>query len=73
MVKRKEIRKSDLYENLAYWEKTKYLIDQLFDIILNYRQSGHPGGSRSKVHVLIERFVRDKEKRTAFLRASNPK
>jgi len=73
MVKRKEIRKSDLSENFAYWEKTKYLIDQLFDIILNYRQSGHPGGSRSKVHVLIKRFVRDKEKRTAFLRASNPK
>ena len=37
----------------AYWEKTKDLIDQLIDIMLNYRQSGHPGGSRSKVHILV--------------------
>jgi len=37
----------------AYWEKTKDLIDQLIDIVLNYRQSGHPGGSRSKVHILL--------------------
>jgi transketolase len=36
-----------------HWEKTKDLIDQLIDIILNYRQSGHPGGSRSKVHLLL--------------------
>ncbi len=36
-----------------HWEKTKDLIDQLIDIILNYRQSGHPGGSRSKVHFLL--------------------
>ena len=36
-----------------HWEKTKALIDQLIDIILNYRQSGHPGGSRSKVHILL--------------------
>ena len=35
------------------WEKTKDLIDQFIDIILNYRQSGHPGGSRSKVHMLL--------------------
>ena len=37
----------------SYFEKTKDLIDQLIDIILNYRQSGHPGGSRSKVHALL--------------------
>jgi len=36
-----------------YWEKTKDLVDQLIDITLNYRQSGHPGGSRSKVHALL--------------------
>ncbi|NLE44115.1 MAG: transketolase [Chloroflexi bacterium] len=35
------------------WEKTKDMIDQLIDLILNYRQSGHPGGSRSKVHALL--------------------
>jgi transketolase len=36
-----------------HWEKTKDIIDQLIDIILNYRQSGHPGGSRSKLHALV--------------------
>jgi transketolase len=36
-----------------HWEKTKDCIDQLIDITLNYRQSGHPGGSRSKVHILL--------------------
>jgi transketolase len=35
------------------WEKTKDLIDAALDTILNYRQSGHPGGSRSKVHMLV--------------------
>ena len=42
-----------LSPQFAYWEKTKDLIDQLLDIMLNYRQSGHPGGSRSKVHILV--------------------
>ncbi len=36
-----------------YWDKTKDLIDQLLDLILNYRQSGHPGGSHSKVHLFL--------------------
>jgi transketolase len=36
-----------------HWEKTKDLVDQLIDILVNYRQSGHPGGSRSKVHILL--------------------
>ena len=53
MAKREEIKKSDLSVKFAHWEKTKDLIDQLIDIILNYRQSGHPGGSRSKMHVLL--------------------
>lgn len=35
------------------WEKIKDLIDQLLDLMLNLRQSGHPGGSRSKVHALV--------------------
>ena len=43
----------ELEPNFHYWEKTKDLIDQLIDIILNYRQSGHPGGSRSKVHAFL--------------------
>jgi transketolase len=39
--------------HFAKWEVIKDLIDQLIDIMLNYRQSGHPGGSRSKVHALV--------------------
>ena len=46
-----------LAPQFAYWEKTKDLIDQLLDIILNYRQSGHPGGSRSKVHTLVSTLL----------------
>ncbi len=34
------------------WEVVKDLVDELIDLSLNYRQSGHPGGSRSKVHLL---------------------
>ena len=37
----------------SYWEITKDLIDQCIDIMLNLRQSGHPGGSRSKVHGMV--------------------
>ncbi|MDD5544640.1 MAG: transketolase, partial [Acidobacteriia bacterium] len=43
----------ELAEVFPKWEKTKDCIDQFIDIILNYRQSGHPGGSRSKVHALL--------------------
>ncbi len=43
----------DLECHFPYWEKIKDLVDQLIDLVLNYRQSGHPGGSRSKVHVLL--------------------
>jgi transketolase len=46
-------RYDELSSHFAYWEKTKDLIDQLIDLMLNYRQSGHPGGSRSKVHALL--------------------
>ena len=35
------------------WEKLKDIVDQLLDVMLNYRQSGHPGGSRSKVHMFL--------------------
>ncbi len=43
----------ELESHFEHWEKIKDLVDQLLDITLNYRQSGHPGGSRSKVHGLI--------------------
>lgn len=42
-----------MQDNLHHLDKAKDIIDQLIDIILNYRQSGHPGGSRSKVHMLL--------------------
>jgi transketolase len=35
------------------WEVIKDLVDESIDLALNYRQSGHPGGSRSKVHLLL--------------------
>jgi transketolase len=46
-------RYTELAGVFPYWEKTKDLVDQYIDIILNYRQSGHPGGSRSKVHGML--------------------
>ncbi len=39
--------------DFPHWEKAKDCADQFIDIMLNYRQSGHPGGSRSKVHAMI--------------------
>jgi len=40
-------------KEFQYLEKTKDLVDQLMDIAINYRQSGHPGGSRSKVQMFL--------------------
>jgi len=51
--KKVEAKLNELSLNFEHWEKTKDIVDQLIDIILNYRQSGHPGGSRSKVHAMI--------------------
>ncbi len=48
-----ETKFQELSVHFDKWQKTADMIDQLIDIILNYRQSGHPGGSRSKVHVLL--------------------
>jgi len=39
------------------WEKVKDVIDQLIDLMLNYRQSGHPGGSRSKVYGMVSTLL----------------
>ena len=39
------LRYRELVPYFAHWEKTKDLVDQLIDLMLNYRQSGHPGGS----------------------------
>ncbi|MGC8827636.1 MAG: transketolase, partial [Anaerolineae bacterium] len=48
-----EERLAALQPQFAYWETVKDIVDQCIDIMLNFRQSGHPGGSRSKVHILI--------------------
>ncbi|MBV9445795.1 MAG: hypothetical protein JO345_07865 [Streptosporangiaceae bacterium] len=39
--------------DFARYEQVKELVDECIDLSLNYRQSGHPGGSRSKVHMLL--------------------
>jgi transketolase len=35
------------------WDAVREIIDEAIDLALNYRQSGHPGGSRSKVHMFL--------------------
>jgi len=44
---------ASLQTHIPQWEKTREIVDQMIDIMLNYRQSGHPGGSRSKVHAFL--------------------
>ena len=44
---------SELKNDYQFWEITKDLIDQCIDVTLNLSQSGHPGGSRSKVHGML--------------------
>jgi transketolase len=39
--------------DFARYEVVKDVIDECIDLTLNYRQSGHPGGSRSKVHLFL--------------------
>ena len=44
---------ADAESNFERYEIVKDLIDEMIDLMLNYRQSGHPGGSRSKVHAMV--------------------
>ncbi|NOZ07331.1 MAG: transketolase [FCB group bacterium] len=44
---------SELKTELKYWTILADQVDQCIDIMLNLSQSGHPGGSRSKVHVVL--------------------
>jgi hypothetical protein len=44
-------------DDFVHWEKTKDLVDQCIDLMLNFRQSGHPGGSRSKVHAMLSTLL----------------
>jgi transketolase len=48
-----DTRLAELRGHFSHWEKLKDMIDSMIDMMLNYRQSGHPGGSRSKVHLLV--------------------
>ncbi len=43
----------ELSRHFHHWKKTADLIDQCIDLMLNLRQSGHPGGSRSKVPLQV--------------------
>ena len=44
---------NQLKKEFYYWDVIADMIDQSIDIALNHSQSGHPGGSRSKVHILL--------------------
>jgi hypothetical protein len=44
---------TDAETSFEHWEVVKDLVDEMIDLMLNYRQSGHPGGSRSKVHIML--------------------
>ncbi len=46
-------RYADLEKQFPQWEKIGDCIDNFIDVFENYRQSGHPGGSRSKRHMLV--------------------
>jgi transketolase len=37
----------------AQWEIIKDIVDECMALMLNYRQSGHPGGSFSKAHTFL--------------------
>ena len=43
--------------HLSQWEKIGDVADQFIDLMLNYRQSGHPGGSRSKVQAMVTTLI----------------
>ncbi|MBI3818177.1 MAG: transketolase [Planctomycetes bacterium] len=42
-----------LRDEIRYFEATRDIIDSGIDLLLNLRQSGHPGGSRSKVPAMV--------------------
>src|SRR5947209_20357704 len=39
--------------DFSRYELLKDVVDECIDLTLDFRQSGHPGGSRSKVHLLL--------------------
>ena len=43
--------------DLVHYQVIGDVIDQMIDLMLNHRQSGHPGGSRSKVQLLVSTLL----------------
>ncbi len=41
-----------LQQDYGHFDKLRLFFDQYIDIMLNHRQSGHPGGPRSKAHMM---------------------
>jgi transketolase len=56
-VKTPERLYADAEGSFPSWELVKDVVDEFIDLALNYRQSGHPGGSRSKVHLLLSTML----------------
>ena len=48
---------SEFKKEFKYWDAIGAMIDQSIDIALNLSQSGHPGGSRSKMPVLVSTLL----------------
>jgi hypothetical protein len=48
-----EQKYAELCPHFGKWEKIKDMVDQNIDLMVNFSQSGHPGGSRSKVQAFI--------------------
>ena len=48
---------SDFKKEFHYWDAIASMVDQSIDIALNLSQSGHPGGSRSKMPILISTLL----------------
>ncbi len=44
---------AEVQPHFPHWEKLLDCVDATLDFTLNLRQSGHPGGSHSKAHILI--------------------
>ncbi len=42
-----------LRSEIPRWTRVQDVVDQCLDFTLNLSQSGHPGGSRSKVHAMV--------------------
>lgn len=45
--------REELQQHFPWWDMLREMVDQCIDFSLNLRQSGHPGGSRSKAHILL--------------------